>query len=212
MNYERINDTTLKIYISYIDIEERGFNPDEIWFSREKSEQLFWEMMDEVEEINPFDFEGPLWIQVHAVEKGIEVVVTKPEVSQDGKPTDYPAPLAKLMGESENLFDQDELLEDMEHLASSRTVVYEFNDFEHLIPLAKRLQDELIATKLFHYGNHYYLSLDFDEDAYVEEYKTNLESIIAEYGTVSSKTIHVLEEYGTVVMDKAVFKQLTRYF
>lgn len=212
MNYERINDTTLKIYISYIDIEERGFNPDEIWFSREKSEQLFWEMMDEVEEINPFDFEGPLWIQVHAVEKGIEVVVTKPEVSQDGKPQDYPAPLAKLMGESENLFDQDEFLEDMEHLASNRTVVYEFNDFEHLIPLAKRLQDELIATKLFHYSNHYYLSLDFDEDAYVEEYKTNLESIIAEYGNVSSKTIHVLEEYGTVVMSKAVFKELCKYF
>ncbi|WP_342526007.1 adaptor protein MecA [Chryseomicrobium sp. FSL W7-1435] len=211
MNYERINDTTLKIYISYIDIEERGFNPDEIWFSREKSEQLFWEMMDEVEEINPFDFDGPLWIQVHAVDKGIEVVVTKPEVSQDGKPVDYPAPLAKLIGESENLFDQEEFLDELEQ-QGTKNLVYRFADFEDLIPLGRKMQDELLQSKLFHYENHYYISLSFEEGDFVEDYRLNVESILSEYGSVSTTTVHMLEEYGITVMDQDVFKQLAMHF
>ena len=78
MDIERINDNTFKVYISYIDIEERGFSRDEIWFNKDKSEQLFWEMMDEVHDDDHFEeLDGPLWIQVHAMEKGLEVIVTK---------------------------------------------------------------------------------------------------------------------------------------
>ncbi|GAA3329607.1 hypothetical protein GCM10020331_078360 [Ectobacillus funiculus] len=36
LDIERINDHTVKFYISYIDIEERGFNREEIWYNREK--------------------------------------------------------------------------------------------------------------------------------------------------------------------------------
>ncbi|HEY9582407.1 MAG TPA: adaptor protein MecA, partial [Savagea sp.] len=31
MDIERINENTLKLFISYTDIEERGFTKDEIW-------------------------------------------------------------------------------------------------------------------------------------------------------------------------------------
>lgn len=212
MNYERINDSTLKIYISYIDIEERGFNPDEIWFSREKSEQLFWEMMDEVEELNPFDFEGPLWIQVHAVDKGIEVVVSKPEISQDGKSADYPGPLAKIMAESENLFEQEDFLSEEQKAQINQTAVYKIADFDHLIPLSKRLSNELIHTKLFEYDSAYYLVLDYSTDEFVDEYIENIHSIIAEYGEPSERTFHVLEEYGHVIMANDVFQTVQRFF
>lgn len=212
MNYERINDTTLKIYISYIDIEERGFNPDEIWFSREKSEQLFWEMMDEVEEMNPFDFEGPLWIQVHAVDKGIEVVVSKPELSQDGKSMDYPGPLAKVMAESENFFDQDDYLTEEERSAAAQIAIYRFADFDHLIPLSKRLAHELMESKLFKYESDYYLAIDYSSGDFVEDHIANCESILLEFAEPSNKTIHILEEYGTVIIDHDVFATITHYF
>ena len=38
---ERINDHTMKFFITYIDIEDRGFNREEIWYDRERSEELF---------------------------------------------------------------------------------------------------------------------------------------------------------------------------
>ncbi len=41
MEIERINDSTIKFYITYRDIEDRGFDRDEIWYNRERGEELF---------------------------------------------------------------------------------------------------------------------------------------------------------------------------
>src|SRR5699024_667124 len=79
----KINDNTVKFYMSYIDIENRGFEREEIWYNRERSEQLFWQMMDEVNYKEDFSVEGPLWIQVQALEKGLEIIVTKAQISKD---------------------------------------------------------------------------------------------------------------------------------
>ena len=89
MEIERINDDTVKFYISYMDIEERGFDREEIWYSRERSEELFWEMMDEIHQEEEFTIEGPLWIQVQALEKGLEILVTRAQFSKDGQKVDF---------------------------------------------------------------------------------------------------------------------------
>jgi len=90
MEIERINEHTVKFYISYLDIEERGFDREEIWYNRERSEELFWEMMDEVHQEEEFIVEGPLWIQVQALEKGLEVLVTRAQISKDGHKYELP--------------------------------------------------------------------------------------------------------------------------
>src|SRR5690625_2050247 len=77
MEIERINENTVKFYISYLDIEDRGFKREEIWYNRERSEQLFWQMMEEVNYKEDFSVDGPLWIQVKALSKGLEIVVSK---------------------------------------------------------------------------------------------------------------------------------------
>src|SRR5690625_1921586 len=84
MEIERINENTVKFYISYVDIEDRGFEKEEIWYDRERSEQLFWQMMDEINYKEDFSIEGPLWIQVQALEKGLEVIVTRAQISKEG--------------------------------------------------------------------------------------------------------------------------------
>ncbi len=38
--------------------------------------RILWSMMDEINEEEDFVVEGPLWIQVHAFEKGVELKVT----------------------------------------------------------------------------------------------------------------------------------------
>lgn len=92
MEIERINEHTVKFYISYGDIEDRGFDREEIWYNRERSEELFWEVMDEVHEEEEFAVEGPLWIQVQALDKGLEIVVTKAQLSKDGQKLELPIP------------------------------------------------------------------------------------------------------------------------
>src|SRR5699024_11936001 len=88
MEIERINENTVKFYISYVDIEDRGFEREDIWYNRERSEQLFWQMMDEVNYKEDFSVEGPLWIQVQALEKGREILVENAHLSKGGTPAD----------------------------------------------------------------------------------------------------------------------------
>ncbi|MFO1445554.1 adaptor protein MecA [Bacillus sp. Bva_UNVM-123] len=218
MEIERINDNTVKFYISYVDIEERGFERDEIWYNRERSEELFWEMMDEVHQEEEFTVEGPLWIQVQALDKGLEILVTKAQLSKDGQKFELPVPEDKTKDlpvdeRIEEMLDEHfnhdveeiELEEDLDFLLS-------FNDFEDLLSLANRGRLDLIQTKLFSFENKYYLYAEFPEEHFTEDEIDNLLSILLEYGVETQVTIHRVEEYGKLIIAENVFEQLRAYF
>lgn len=110
MDIERVNENTLKLFITYNDIEDRGYSREEIWYNRAKGEQLFWDMIDEVNTDDYFDVEGPIWIHINASEVGLEIIVTRAHILKDGETLDghshfdeqkdMYAPLMKLRGSS----------------------------------------------------------------------------------------------------------------
>ncbi|MFS0634522.1 adaptor protein MecA [Mesobacillus foraminis] len=222
MEIERINENTVKFYISYIDIEERGFDRDEIWYNRERSEELFWEMMDEVHNEAEFTVEGPLWIQVQALEKGLEILVTKTQMSKDGQKFELPIPEDKLKDfpvddRIEELLDQHFQPKDSQDAES----IYEgdlefllvFNDFEDLIALSKRPGLDTIHTSLYSYEGKYYLYLEFPEEEFEdEEVIDDMLSILLEYGMESGITVHRLDEYGKKIIEADVFATLRKHF
>lgn len=221
MEIERINENTVKFYISYVDIEERGFDREEIWYSREKSEELFWEMMDEIHHEEEFVPEGPLWIQVQALDKGLEVLVTKAQISKDGQRFELPIPEDKLKE-----LPMDERIEDfidqhlqMKHFdTTDEDDLYEFilsfKDFEEVLALTNRQDFSLLelSTKLFAYENHYYLYVNFPEDIFDEDEIEDILSILLEYGMESAFTIHRLQEYGKEIIPENVFTVLNKHF
>ena len=218
MEIERINEHTVKFYISYVDIEERGFDREEIWYNRERSEELFWEMMDEINEEEDFPMEGPLWIQVHANDKGLEVVVTRAQLSKDGQKLELPIMDDKLkeipVDENiESLLDKHFNSSGSSHFEEDETVelqfVLKFQDFEDLIALSKH-HLEGFQNSLYVYEQQYYLFIEFfdAEDERVED----LLSIILEYGQESKMTIHVLDEYGQLIMKDNALEQIKSHF
>ena len=52
--------------------------------------------MDEVHHEEEFTVEGPLWIQVQALDKGLEILVTKAQLSKDGHKLELPISEEKL--------------------------------------------------------------------------------------------------------------------
>ncbi|MDQ0215658.1 adapter protein MecA 1/2 [Oikeobacillus pervagus] len=236
MEIERINENTVKFYISYIDIEERGFDREEIWYNRERSEELFWEMMDEVHEEEDFSVEGPLWIQVQALDKGLEILVTKAQVSRDGQRFELPISEEKLKGlpiddQLEELLDQHFQMKQQDE-EESLEFMFVFHDFEDLLSLTSRPGLDELITKLYSYKNRYYLFvmfpendvalseddheiLDDQEEAepfFTDESIDNVLSIILEYGYETSLTYHILEEYGKIIIEENVFNTLRHYF
>ena len=222
MEIERINENTVKFYISYGDIEERGFDREEIWYNRERSEELFWEMMDEVHGEEDFVVEGPLWIQVQALDKGLEVLVTKAQVSKDGQKFELPIPNDKIKDipvddKIEELLDQhfnpnhtddDELLLEEETLE----FLLAFKDFEDVISLSNRSGLDDLITKLYHFEGKYYLYTEFPEDLFEEDEIDDILSVLLEYGYETQITIHRVQEYGKEIISKDVFDELRKYF
>ncbi|HWJ77126.1 MAG TPA: adaptor protein MecA [Niallia sp.] len=218
MEIERINDHTVKFYISYIDIEERGFKREEIWYNRERSEELFWEMMDEVHQEEDFMLDGPLWIQVQALEKGLEILVTRAQLSKDGQKFEISIPEDKLKDlpldeRLEDLMDQHFTIKDSEEdFDESLEFILVFKDFEDIISLSKLHGLEDVDTKLYSYNNQYYLFVQFLDEEIPEEEVENALSILLEYGQEAQVTIHMLEEYGKTIIANEVFMELRKYF
>ena len=218
MEIERINENTVKFYISYGDIEKRGFDREEIWYNRDRSEELLWEMMDEVHEEEDFTVEGPLWIQIQALEKGLEVLVTRAQLSKDGQKFDLP------IDDSANSVDLK--IESMlnEHFQSEQSMdeqavedealqfVLVFQDFEDIVALSKTNGVNGVITKLYSFENKYYLYVEFPEGEFEEDKIDNILSILLEYSDESRVTIHRIEEYGSVIIPDDVFTTVNQYF
>lgn len=222
MEIERINENTVKFYISYLDIEERGFDRDEIWYNRDRSEELFWEMMDEVHEEEEFMVEGPLWIQVQALDKGLEVIVTKAQVSKDGQKLELPISDEKLkeipVDENiESLLDHhfnksnDSQEDQIEELEQQLQFVLKFNDLENIISLSKYSSLSGMMNHLFSLDHNYYLFVEFDDEVSDEEIENTL-SILLEYGQESRVTIHRLEEYGNLIAKDHALNVIRKHF
>lgn len=216
MEIERINDNTVKFYLSYIDIEERGFTREEVWYNRDKSEELFWEMMDEINDETEFEVEGPLWIQVHAMNNGIEVTVTRAQASDndesdaqfgmdDNRKSFEPDP--SMFANSEQLMNE---LNDGPVVWTSDMFVFE--EFENLIPLSNIIPPYAVESSLYSFENKFYLYVIYDESKMDDDDKSDFCSLISEYGSLSQVTIHRLEEYGKVIMESDVLATVNKYF
>ncbi len=223
VDIERINENTVKFYISYVDIEERGFEREEIWYNRERSEELFWEVMDEVHQEEDFSVEGPLWIQVQALEKGLEILVTKAQLSKDGQKLELPISEEKMKewpidGRIEELLGQqftptnDEVDGEDPNTEDQLDFLLIFADFEDVLALSKNPGIDDFITKLYSFEDRYYLYVEFPEEQFEEDEVDDKLSILLEYASESSLTIHRIEEYGRLIIGEDVFKVLRKHF
>jgi adapter protein MecA 1/2 len=222
MEIERINENTVKFYISYMDIEDRGFEREEIWYNRERSEQLFWQMMDEVNYKEDFNVEGPLWIQVQAMEKGLEIIVTKAQVSKDGENIELPSDYEQDEGDQAEKKIENMLEDKFGSSKKKQTkdneenlwIIVSFKDFEDVIQLSHYFSQSrgTINETLYFHGGKYYLYLEFSQAVLDDHIQENLISQVFEFAEDSDVTIHFLEEYGKVVFENDTFSQIRSYF
>ncbi|CAM4248539.1 adaptor protein MecA [Lacicoccus alkaliphilus] len=214
MRIERVNESTIKFFMTYADIEKRGFDRDELWMNRKRGEEFFWSLMDEVnvEHGEGFGMEGPLWIQVHAYDRGIEVVVSK---SQNGE-EDYAMDPSNM-----NINDNDieSFLNDAVESASEteqsteQFALVKFDDFETLIEYAHQVElDETVYEDLLHvYNGEYYYQVIFDHRLSKAEIQ-GVEASLTEYGSPSDVAPALIEEYGDIIMSHNVRAQVRRFF
>src|SRR5699024_5350386 len=214
----------VKVYIFYEDIEVLGLEREAIWYNRERSGQLFWQMLDEVNHEEDFSDERPLCIQLQALENVLELLLTKPHLSTRATPhesiEDRDETIDITINEKakQMLDDKKEPSEGSENAGlteddSSLWMTAHFNNLEDVIQLSHYInssyESELI-TVLYYYDGKYYLYIELSPELF--EYQEDILSQILEYSTESDITYHILDEYGNVIFQKDVFRQVRKYF
>ncbi|MGC4375402.1 adaptor protein MecA [Fictibacillus sp. Mic-4] len=222
MDIERVNEFTIKFFITYRDIEDRGFDREEIWSNRERSEELFWEMMDEAHQQEQFPLEGPLWIQVQALDKGLEIIVTRAQMSKDGSKIELPIGDDKIDipvdQNIEKLLDQhfqtDEVQDDDDvELADEDylSFLFAFTDFEDIVSLSHGVDWSLFESSLYYFEGRYFLYITFDPETTDRE-QDDLLSQLLEYGTDSELSIYRIQEYGKAIIEENALEEISTHF
>lgn len=217
MEIERVNDSTIKFFITYNDIEARGFDRDEIWYNRERGEELFFDMISEAHDREEFELEGPLWIQVQALDRGLEIIVTRGQIADGNVKLEIPISkhkghglpldenLAKLLDEQfVGHFEED----DDEELE----LVIGFSDFEDIVSLSHTFSGTEFENSLHFFEGKYYLHVVFDNAKYNEDEQDDMLSRILEFGFESEVSIYRIEEYGKKVMENSAMKTIREHF
>ncbi|WP_377888764.1 genetic competence negative regulator [Alkalihalobacillus sp. R86527] len=195
MRLERLTYDKIKIFLTYDDLNERGITKEELWQDVPKVHKLFREMIMEADDELGFKVDGPIAVEVFSLPaQGMVVIVTK--------------------GSKENDFEDDyndEYIEMQVTLDESDEVFYEFNTFEDVIGLSKRLKDVGIeGGTLYSFQQHFYLKMSEEDSGEVE--LNTLIALLAEFGNPSTITSYRVVEYGKTLMDDTAIKQLNHYF
>ena len=218
MRIERVNESTLKFYLTYTDIEARGFKRDDLWTSRKKGEEFFWSVMEEVNQEEDFFFDGPLWIQVHAFDKGIEVVVTKSknddlQLPEDDSDLNIDEKVNDFIN---NSMHSDSELRDLLMRASEESTeqffIVHFDSLEDVIQFSyHNYEDVDIEDLLYMYEGKYYYYVEFDDHMSEDAIHSYIAHLL-EYANETQISHEQLDEYGKIVMSHNVKRHVKQYF
>ncbi|TLS35615.1 genetic competence negative regulator [Pseudalkalibacillus caeni] len=196
MRLERLTYNKIKIFLTYDDLNERGITKEEMWQDIPKVHQLFREMIMEADDELGFKVDGPIAVEVFALPaQGMVVIVTKGSNEYELDDEEY----------------DDDYIEMQVTLDESDEVFYEFQTFEDIISLAKRLFDlEIYKGTLYSFDGRFYLK--FDESEYESFELDSLIALLAEFGNPSTITSYRVIEYGKTLMESNAIEQLHHYF
>jgi adapter protein MecA 1/2 len=169
---------------------ERGLTKEDIWKDSLKWHQLFHDMLEEASDEFGVKIEGSVAVEIFSMHaQGMIMIVTMEEE------------------EDQSLHDG---FIDMAVMANNTDeILFEFNDFEDVIQLSRQLQNlNVRGGSLYSFEQKYFLS--FKEDALRQS--DSMIAVLSEFGDISLRSIHWLEEYGQNVMSGNAIETVIEHF
>ncbi|KON87207.1 adaptor protein [Sporosarcina globispora] len=191
MRLERLNYNKIKFFLTLDDLNDRGLTKEDVWKDSLKWHQLFHEMLEEASEEFGVDIQGSVAVEIFSMQaQGMVMIVTMEEQSDE-----------ELL--------EDGFIEMQVTVEGSEDILFEFKDFEDVIQMAKRLSHMQIEEgSLYCYrGKYFYHVTDIEgEDIH------RVIAILAEFGDSSFTSIHLIQEYGKILIGSSAVKKLVGYF
>ena len=121
MRLERLNYNKIKIFLTLDDLFDRGLTKEDIYKDSLKWHQLFHDMLEEASETFNVDIQGSVAVEVFSMKaQGMVMIVTMKD------------------DQEEDIFD-DSFIDMQVTVEGNVEILFEIDDFEDVIQLAKRL-------------------------------------------------------------------------
>ncbi|MBV7507161.1 genetic competence negative regulator [Bacillus sp. sid0103] len=192
MRLERLTANKIKIFLTSDDLFDRGLSKEDIWKDSIKWNQLFHDMLEEASEEFDVDIQGSVAVEVFSLQaQGMILIITVDEIIED----------------EEILYDG--FIEMQVRVEGFPDLLYEFDEFEDIIGLAKRLSSvNIFGGNLFAWNNRYYLLMENLEP----EKNMKAACVLSEFGNASILSPYVLAEYGKRIIDNQAVETILRFF
>ena len=192
MRLERLTTNKIKIFLTSDDLFDRGLSKEDIWKDSNKWNQLFHDMLEEASEEFDVDIQGSVAVEVFSLQaQGMVLIITVDEVIED----------------EEILYDG--FIEMQVRVEGFEDLLYEFDEFEDIIGLAKRLSTlNIYGGSLYVLNNRYYLIMENLES----EKNIKAACVLSEFGNASILSPYVLAEYGKRIIDNKAVETIIQFF
>jgi len=192
MRLERLTANKIKIFLTSDDLFDRGLCKEDIWKESKKWNQLFHDILEKASNDFKVNLQGAVAVEIFSIQaQGMIMIITVDEPPFD----------------DEKLFDG--FIEMQVMVEGTELLLYEFDSIDDVIDLSKRLAAMHIkGGQLYALHGRYYILIDNIEIRNVEK----VAAILAEYGDASIISPHILEEYGTQIIDTNAVETLLFFF
>ncbi|MDR3288273.1 MAG: adaptor protein MecA [Peptococcaceae bacterium] len=191
MRIQKINEHMIRIFISFNELADRDITLADLFQRTAKTEQLFWELINQAREEVEFNLDQPFWIQA-TLSANDEFVIT---VMKQEETAEFHA-------------------KDRQKKKSARgrglEWVFKFNDFEDVLTAAKLLPVfNQLNSDFYEYEDAYYLILS---RLGAGQKRRTAEAVLHEFGVFSILTKAFLNEHGKLIIQKNAIPHLLDVF
>ncbi|MDA8442538.1 MAG: adaptor protein MecA [Peptococcaceae bacterium] len=191
MRIQKVNESTLRIFLSFSELAERDISMTDLFQRSTKTEQLFWEMIAKAGEEVEFVLDEPFWIQA-TVMSGEEFVIT---VVKQAEPDEQTR----------------DLKTKPKRRPRSTEWIYRFSDWEHLVLAVQQLgANAAPKSSIYFVQPDYYLVLSSRGITGAQRHK--FEAVLKEFGEKVNTTKVYLQEYGKLIQADNALETIKRYF
>ncbi|MDR1603581.1 MAG: adaptor protein MecA [Gracilibacteraceae bacterium] len=195
MRIMKINDNTVRIFISFTELDAMNLSVHDFYQRTTRSEQFFWDLLAKAKEEVDFHLDQPFWIQAMVASDEFVVTVVKQDEQTE-------MDLGQILQQA---LDRKLAQRQAPKSAPKEEWVYAFEDLEDAVDAAAALPAAPgSVSTLYNYDGDYYIALSKVTPL---RKKKNVETILDEYGEAMFFTEDFLREHAELIIaDQAVAK------
>ncbi|MDR0300387.1 MAG: adaptor protein MecA [Streptococcaceae bacterium] len=235
MDYSYVNDKTLRISLTFADLEEHDVQLVDFLSEQEKIEEFFYELIDELDIADRWQDTAMMTFQIRPNAKGIDILVSDEfgdnlnQMEMDSA-ADLEEFLKQVAGNIDVDLQNPEELEnhlkeslekainkeqspkkkDTEEVPDYIYYTIKFENFSDIINLARTVSADIDESELYEFKNFYYLTILDNQKLRGKKDTLSLRAHMLEYGEQGMINRELLREHARVIIDHSALESLQK--